>query len=145
MSLNRNLMLATVVEGSVIAAWLAWGYCATGANWDFEALNTLFSGLAFGGLVLTLWIQHGEIQSQEKATRETLNAFNRISEILALGTMRANAGSRIEHLKGLQKRGEESTEGMTPTQVTEEIGELKKRIPKIEAKIVELTAHLFPS
>lgn len=50
---------------------------------SFGALNTLFSGLAFGGVIVTMLMQSRELKNQQKEMRETREEFEvrRITEL----------------------------------------------------------------
>ncbi len=64
-----------VVMALVVAAWVATGWVLyprqdRGTIRDmFGAVNALFSGLAFAGIIYTVWLQRMELQLQRKELR----------------------------------------------------------------------------
>ena len=82
-SLKIGVILA--IGGGVIALWIA-SWCLIdnfvpiderGIFGDkFGAVNSLFSGLAFAGLIITLLFQREELQLQREELKETRNELN---------------------------------------------------------------------
>ena len=76
--LLKNLLIAA---SFVLAFWLAsfaWIYLCVG-NWEvsgqlgdmFGAVNSLFSGLAFAGLIVTLILQRKDLSLQRESIKQT--------------------------------------------------------------------------
>jgi hypothetical protein len=141
MTRKQILVVATGVAVSIILIWAAWGLLIDNPHWDFESLSTLFSGLALGGLVVTVWIQLGEMVSQERLTQDSLRAFSKIAEVLALGQMRQNTGARIVYLRTLPDKELEAAENITPDTRNAEIQRLKSQLREVESKIVAITGE----
>ena len=82
---SLNTWVILVIVGSVIALWVASWYCIDkclppddrGVFGDkFGAVNSLFSGLAFAGLIITLLFQKEELKLQRDELKETRNELN---------------------------------------------------------------------
>lgn len=139
---RRTAVVALVAAAVVLNTWLTWGV-ATKSEWDFNALGTLFTGLAFGGLVVTVWIQLSELGTQEKSTREVLQATMKIGDVLALSQIRQNLGSRIDHLKSIKSPEDYATENLTKELALNEIARLRERLPIIESRVEYLMSDLL--
>jgi hypothetical protein len=66
-----------------IVAWCCGGIGNLGSLGDsFNILGTLFTGLAFGAVVLQLWMQHEQIEQERKDRRrsERITALTALSE-----------------------------------------------------------------
>ncbi|MBL7706160.1 MAG: hypothetical protein JNM21_11510 [Taibaiella sp.] len=67
----RSIILITILAGCfVVGAWLLTLYCIGEpkgtSNNKFDALGTLFSGLAFVGLIVTLLLQRSDLKMQRE-------------------------------------------------------------------------------
>jgi hypothetical protein len=87
------LLSACIVFGMVTGIW--WGMLATGPGQNFSdragAAESLFTALAFAGVLVTLWMQNYELTSQREDAIESSNQSNAQLEALnATATMQAS-------------------------------------------------------
>lgn len=140
---SQLVPLAATMTLLIFISWITWGHAMKDAKWDFEALNTLFTGLAFGGLVVTVWIQLTEISELEQSTSKSIKATTRIGNILALSQLRENMVSRIAHLKSLKTDEDFKEEGLPREQARDEIRKIRSRLPAVEKNLEELLGNLI--
>jgi hypothetical protein len=50
----------------------------------FGSINALFSGLAFGGIIITILLQSNELKLQRKELKDTRNEFHTQNETLKI-------------------------------------------------------------
>lgn len=83
----RSIVIIAVII--VIGLWgasfflLKWSETIRGTFGDmFGAVNALFSGLAFGGIILTIYMQRDELALQRKELEETRGVFEKQSNLM---------------------------------------------------------------
>lgn len=83
---NVVLWIITICAIILVAtAWL-WNYFtsfSTGFGDKFGVVNALFSGLAFAGIIITIYMQKKELELQRKELRKTKKVFKKQSRIMS--------------------------------------------------------------
>ncbi len=85
-------IIGTIVAITIVCVWYNFFFFNDGEDWavrgqlgdSFGVLNTLFSGLAFAGIVLTILLQRKELSLQRNELKLTREEFttNRLTNIL---------------------------------------------------------------
>ena len=96
MKKSRNLLITIVVFAAVIVIWWYFGgyTVAVGSGTDkFDSINSLFGGLAFAGMLCTLFMQRQELSMQRDQLKDnsielvaSRKAFEQQVEILKKDT-----------------------------------------------------------
>jgi hypothetical protein len=101
---KRLMKLARRGGIAILAAWVAFGlalfwYKERGTFGDmFGALNALFSGLAFLGVILAIVLQYEELKEQRQEIRQSRIAHEATAKSLEAQLRNAELRSRIESL-----------------------------------------------
>ncbi|WP_437191338.1 hypothetical protein [Planctomicrobium sp. SH527] len=106
---QRALVLAGLVVFTVFAlgCFPLWWYGLPGdANSfgdSFGFMNTIFSGLAFAGVIVTLWMQREELQLQRQELRETKEEMRRSADAQSQSEKRLTTAATLSALESLRE------------------------------------------
>lgn len=90
---DKKMNYRKIIIWTSIAVLVFWGFSFVLLNWSestrgtfgdmFGAVNALFSGLAFAGIIITIYMQREELALQRKELKETKGVFEKQSKIMA--------------------------------------------------------------
>ena len=104
---------------------------------SFGVLNSLFSGLAFAGIIVTVLLQKEELKLQRKELARSSLAQDRTARLMALTELLANYKSNIKINSGTLN---DMVGALTQEQLTSINQETDKLVVKRDRIIVELEA-----
>ena len=109
--------LALISAAVVALVWIGyWRLAAvTNSHWDgaarfgtfgdsFGALNTLFSGLAFAALVVTIVMQHHQLRLQQKELRLQKEEMRRSADALTEQVATARSAAAAQNILSVEER-----------------------------------------
>lgn len=114
----------------------------------FEAINSLFSGLAFAGLIYTIMLQRKELSLQRKELRDTRDVFQEQSSLMKFQQKVNVFFQMIENHRGVVKSLNTTTKThkhIPESARSEEIETKREGYEVIEDKINQLNSTLITS
>lgn len=121
----------------VLCSWLAWGWVmrllyaeeqSRGLFGDsYGALNTLFSGFAFAGVIVTIFLQSRELKLQREDLKLTREELKRSAEAQEKLVESSRIAAEINALNTLIKAKEHDITNVHPTQRDLVKGHIRKR------------------
>lgn len=75
-----NISKAILILAGVTAIWLAGFFIGSDAQKTFNIISTLFSGLAFAGVIITILLQSQELALQRQELKETRRELKRSAD-----------------------------------------------------------------
>lgn len=146
----KPLLIASLV---IVAVWLLpfvcfyWAGESAGLQWQprelvdvYGALNTLFAGLAFAGVVITLVLQMSEITENRKEFARTAKAQEASAKLTAITFLIEDATKQIEYWGSIRNRA--ATLKTLPKGLEDSEQQLKTWIFRKEALIDELNREI---
>jgi len=95
----------------------------------FGALNTLFSGLAFAGVILAIILQHKELTDTRKELQRQANSQSIAAKLQAFSSL-------ITHYENIKKQSDESSQESKNAQL--KISQLKDNIEQISHNLAKI-------